>query len=518
MRLDPDPHHDGILYGAAVRIRNSGVPNRDVFAQYGPLVPEIQGLWLRIFGPSLINLRIQALLIFILVSVAIWNVAKLYTSRITAHLFSSTWILAIPSVLPWPNIYTTLISITSFLLLVDLEERKIHNSPIRVVIAASLIGVGSFGRIHLIAIFFLVSCYFLIIRNLRLNLIPWVCGFFGSFLSIIVILQLNGALNSFISQCISWPFFEYASPSINKSFIVGLFWYPVICSFLALIILSVQSLIQFKNTFSISIFLIAALFLSLLFISKMDRTGALTLRNPRVLSIDFARHMLNSVDYSVAFIMALTFSLGLFKIKKLLPVKAISVLYSMGVMTQLYPLYDVNHLWLVSPMFIIGFLVAFGDTLLFKKFSVRPLQIVLLGICVALIGQILSFALEPRSSFESASLKGMSGPTEFARSLDLTMFQLQKFAKPKSTVFQCGNGIFAGAGGRYLASSNSLVNWGPDANENELGSQVFFCGVNKRFIDEVESAGYAIVFKVPLGYFGKNEPSGLWNVLLKLGS
>jgi len=199
-------------------------------------------------------------------------------------------------------------------------------------------------------------------------------------------------------------------------------------------------------------------------------------------------------------------------------VKAISVLYSMGVMTQLYPLYDVNHLWLVSPMFIIGFLVAFGDTLLFKKFSVRPLQIVLLGICVALIGQILSFALEPRSSFESASLKGMSGPTEFARSLDLTMFQLQKFAKPKSTVFQCGNGIFAGAGGRYLASSNSLVNWGPDANENELGSQVFFCGVNKRFIDEVESAGYAIVFKVPLVYFGKNEPSGLWNVLLKLGS
>ena len=516
MRLDPDPHHDGILYGAAVRISDAGVPNRDVFAQYGPLVPEIQGIWLRFFGPSLINLRIQALLIFILVSVAIWNVAKLYTSRRTALLISSTWILAIPSVLPWPNIYTTLISISSFLLLVDLKQRKIYNSTIRVVIAASLIGIGVYGRIHLIAIFILVSCYFLLVKNLRIKLIPWACGFFGTVFSIALILQLNGALKSFISQCISWSFFEYASPSISKSFVVGLFWYPVICVFLALIILSIRSLIQLRNGISVSIFLMIALFLTLLLISKINRTGNLTLRNPKVLSIDLARNMLNSLDYSVAFIMVLAFILGSFKIKKVPTVNALGVLYSVGVMTQLYPKYDVNHLWLVSPMFIIGFLVAFGNTSLFRKISVRPLQIALLGLCVALSAQIFSLAIQPRSSFESLSLKGMSGPTEFARSLDLTMLQLEKFAKPESTVFQCENGIFAGAGGKYLASSNSLVNWGPDANKSEFGSQVFFCGVSDKVIRDIESIGYQIVFKVPLVYFGDTEPSGLWNVMLKL--
>jgi hypothetical protein len=399
---------------------------------------------------------------------------------------------------------------------VDLKERKIHDSPIRVVTAASLIGVGSFGRIQLIAIFILVTCYFLIIENLRIKLIPWTCGFFGSIFSISVILQVNGALTSFISQSISWSFFEYAGPSINKSFVVGLFWYPVICFFLALIILSVQSLIQSRNAISVSIFLMIALFLTLLLISKIDRTGDLTLRNPRVLSIDLARNMLNSLDYSVAFIMALAFILGLFKIKKVPVANALGVLYSVGVMTQLYPKYDVNHLWLVSPMFIIGFLVAFGHTSLFRKISFRPLQIVLLGICVALAVQIFSLALQPRSSFKSLSLKGMSGPTEFARSLDLTMLQLEKFAKPESTVFQCENGIFAGAGGKYLASSNSLVNWGPDANENEFGSQVFFCGVSNNAIAKIESTGYKIVFKVPLVYFGGREPSGLWNVMFKL--
>lgn len=516
MRLDPDPHHDGILYGAAVRISDGGVPNRDVFAQYGPLVPEIQGLWLRFFGPSLINLRIQALLIFILVSASIWKVAKLYTSRRTAHLISSAWILAIPSVLPWPNIYTTLISISSFLLLVDLKERKIHNSSLRVVIAASLIGVGVFGRIHLIAIFILVSCYFLLIKNLRKTLIPWVFGFSGSVLAIALILQINGALKSFISQCISWSFFEYASPSINKSFVVGLFWYPVICFFLALIIWSVRLLIQFRNGISFSIFLTIALFLIFLLVSKIDRTGNLTLRNPRIVAIDLARNMLNSLDYSVAFIMALAFVIGAFKIKRVPTAIALGVLYSVGIMTQLYPKYDINHLWLVSPMLIIGFLVLFGDTSWFKGISIQPLQIVLLGMCVALVVQILALALQPRSSFDSPSLKGMSGPTDFARSLDLTLLQLEKYAKSESTNFQCENGIFAGAGGKYLASTKSLVNWGPDANEDGFGSQVFFCGVSDKIIDEAKSLGYKIVFKVPLIYFRGTEPSGLWNVMLKL--
>ena len=518
MRLDPDPHHDGILYGAAVRISDSGVPNRDVFAQYGPLVPEIQGLWLRIFGPSLLNLRIQALLIFILVSVAIWNVAKLYTSRRTAHLISSTWILAIPSVLPWPNIYTTLISIISFILLVNLETRKIHGNPLRVFLASSLIGVGSFGRIHLVAIFILVSFYFLIVKNLRLKLVAWVCGFLSSVVSILVILHLNGALSDFISQCVSWSFFEYASPSINKSFIVGLFWFPVIFALSALIILSVQSLIRLKRGVSVSYLLVTALFLSLLLISNVDRTGDLTLRNPKVLSIDFARNMLNSLDYSVAFAMALVFILGILKVKKVETGAALGVLYSVGVMTQLYPKYDINHLWLVSPMFIIGFLVAFGQTTLFRKLSVLPLQIVLVGLCITLVSQISYLAVQPRSNFESSSLKGMLGPTEFARSLDLTMLQLEKFAEPGSTVFQCNNGIFAGAGGNYLASSNSLVNWGPDADENELGSQVFFCGVSDEAINEVKSLGYKILFKVPLVYFRDKEPSGLWNVMLKRGN
>ena len=74
-RFDPDPHHDGVMFTAALASALGKVPNREFFAQYGPLTPVLQGMWLDLTSPTLFNLRllhaiiltISALLMFLII-------------------------------------------------------------------------------------------------------------------------------------------------------------------------------------------------------------------------------------------------------------------------------------------------------------------------------------------------------------------------------------------------------------------------------------------------------------------
>jgi hypothetical protein len=515
MRLDPDPHHDGILYGAAVSVKNGGFPNRDAFAQYGPLIPELQGLWLRLFGPSLFYIRFQALLIFILCSIAIWYVAKNYFPPISAFTISSAWVLALPSVLPWPNIYTTLIAILSLLTLVDIPRRQLRDRPVATIIASALIGIGTFGRIHLLAIFVLVLIYLIVSQNQRPKIVFWLLGYFGSVSTILFVIFLNGSLSSFITQCISWPLTKYAGPELSKSYLVGFLWYPIIFFFIASSVVFIAWLLKKYRSSFFSLLIAVSAFMSLLWISRQDRVGNLTLANPRILAIDSATNMLNSISYFAAFLMVLCSIYLLFNSRKIRPEVAISILYCAGILTQLYPLYDVNHLWLISPILLIVCLVTFGDHSLFSKHRKDGTMFVLTGVCVALVAQLLLFISIPREPFESPSLKGMYAPARFTFYLDKTMKDLTSFAAPESTLFECENGLYAGAGGNYLASSPAFVNWGPSNESFDVNDLIFMCDATDQEIEMKTKSGYTVIFKTPLVYFGDSEESGLWRVLLR---
>ena len=47
-----DPHHDGVMLIPAVRVAAGQVVFRDVFCQYGLLVPLLQGAAVALFGPE----------------------------------------------------------------------------------------------------------------------------------------------------------------------------------------------------------------------------------------------------------------------------------------------------------------------------------------------------------------------------------------------------------------------------------------------------------------------------------
>ncbi len=59
-----DPHHDGVMLIPAIRVAQGGMVFKDVFCQYGLLVPLIQGLAVAIFGEELLVIRLVTVLFY----------------------------------------------------------------------------------------------------------------------------------------------------------------------------------------------------------------------------------------------------------------------------------------------------------------------------------------------------------------------------------------------------------------------------------------------------------------------
>lgn len=59
-----DLHHDGVMLFPAVRVAEGGVVFRDVFCQYGLLVPLLQGLAVALFGAEMVVIRLLTVLFY----------------------------------------------------------------------------------------------------------------------------------------------------------------------------------------------------------------------------------------------------------------------------------------------------------------------------------------------------------------------------------------------------------------------------------------------------------------------
>ena len=121
-RWNPDPHHDGIMFTAAVAFKQGLRPNVDFFSQYGPLAPVLQGLGLQVFGSTLFGLRIftAALLIFT-GAMFTFRAFQVYGLRVACLLWTC-WSLTGPMGLPWSSVISTFLIV--FVLFVSFGYRS----------------------------------------------------------------------------------------------------------------------------------------------------------------------------------------------------------------------------------------------------------------------------------------------------------------------------------------------------------------------------------------------------------
>lgn len=521
-----DPHHDGIMYTAAVAAYEGKVPNRDFFAQYGPLSPIIQGFWFRLTEPTVWNLRLLASLGLAFIGVLIYIGARRRLSIFTSVLLSTCWALSGPFGLPWSSIFSTIFILGSLLLFESIFSSQFQGkSRYYGFFIGLLLALGTFTRIHTIVVFFAATLGLLAFRDqwkYRRIAALVSLGYFLTLISITLALAKHDALKAYLDQCILWASRNYAGgPELSVNFFFNLMWIPLFGITNILILKHLSNSKSLKFPYVLKITLPIFLFYSVLVLfSQLQRSGPETLRNPRILSIIAGQKAHFSFNFLV-----LTFFVGLifFGLYKSINSKNLElflgsesqivyVLIAVGTLTQLYPYADEYHIAFVVPVVIVAsvFVLPQGLKSNRSQSAFCYLAVVLIP---TLIAHALILANVERIEFKSKTLTGMYGSWQSTKPVDLTMIRLER--ELPGFRFICADGLYAGAGGRYLSDNEKFVNWGPPSTGKKVGSREFVCSADQQLISSYSEQGWAVKFKVLLSPQAGSSNISYWNVLFE---
>ncbi|MDD5208255.1 MAG: hypothetical protein PHV36_02625 [Elusimicrobiales bacterium] len=128
--LQVDPHHDGIMLKPAFDVASGQTLFRDTFTQYGALTTWVQALALKVFGGSLLVLRLLTAFTYGLIAVLMWLLFSrflpnyLNTFTCLSWLFLGYFFVNYPSmmIMPWSTAFAVCSALFSLYLLVRFLE------------------------------------------------------------------------------------------------------------------------------------------------------------------------------------------------------------------------------------------------------------------------------------------------------------------------------------------------------------------------------------------------------------
>ena len=128
--LDPDWHHDGILFKPAVDVASGMSLFRETFTQYGALTTYLQGAAITLFGKHLIVLRVEAALFLALTGILLYMICGEIAQKSIAILATLVWLFmahySVSSLLPWSSIFSLFFVILGSWLLIS-SQREVAN-------------------------------------------------------------------------------------------------------------------------------------------------------------------------------------------------------------------------------------------------------------------------------------------------------------------------------------------------------------------------------------------------------
>ena len=465
-RLDPEPHHDGVLLAAAIGVSEGKIPNKEVFTQYGPVTPLFQGLWLRFTEPSLLSLRIFTALLLAICGLVLFLILKSITNLYLASLVSISWAVSypffiLPINLPWASIIATLLVLISILVLISTRFGLQSNDGI--ILITMILVFGIFVRIHMVIPVIVIGIYCLHhwIRYKTSKLfILWLTTTFVGLSFCIGVLHYFGALISYVDQTILWPISYYATPAIGftKGEIVAqalLLFFPGFLFLLYLLYkISISKIeTKFKSFFFFTLILIVVT------LSNVDVPHKSYL-NPLYVAVSLSQNFPSTISYSAATILIFYF----WKERKKLAffdLKFLPVALGASLIPQLYPAHDTLHLYWIAPGVIAAVVIynsiRVSDNLTSRLTQLTPVLWSIVIVCLVLGGMHLR---EERVAYSAPVVRGMLGVQSTVQPIDEMLIAIDQLPKDAIIKFDCAHGLFAVAGGSYLASDERFVNWG----------------------------------------------------------
>jgi hypothetical protein len=475
------------------------VIHREVFSQYGPIAPWLNGLLLHIFGPQLLTIRIASAVQIFLINVMIYLVARrLDASRALAFLSSLTWAITCPvwsyqkwtfDLWPWPSITYMCLALLGTYLILRFRTINSLSATAAHLLAGIAIGLAGFCRVNygvpfIVALFIFETL--LNRRNCNISHVKAIAsGIALSVGSIVVALGATRSLGQWLDQSILGPAGAFLPQFIGWKFIFTNY----IQDQLFLVILVAGSYcVARKRGFivrTLAIFAVLIASLTYFFRSKTVALKAIFFggdtefvdRLPGQLSSTIA---LRSV--LVGSVIALIgLGIGAFRSRivwsskfsrspnGLLPLIACCI----GSVAQLYPFPDLYHLWWASPPFII--LCAVG-------LAQGGLTVIKYGLLATLVVPTLMNTAKLREEYAISRTKwvggvldGMKIDNDFLPSFKSASQFLSQVSD--SSQFDCTEGLWSVYSGTYMADGPDFVNWayGAGIDESERSGQIVKC-------------------------------------------
>ena len=487
--LQIDPHHDGIILGAAIASSSGQQGPSEAFSQYGPLSPLLHGWFLNIFGNSMLNLRYFAALNALLISFLLFSLMRKLANRCTALIISTSWICTSAiwsttfpgALLPWPSLIATAFLLGGINLLFPIfADNHLSNSQmyLRLVLAGSFFGLTGFARqqtwLAAVITMALIALYF---KRISIEVIVFVGGVIISVSFMFAWIIDLGAWNSYLNQVIIWPLSAYSTLGVNNNYNRYQFASFLIQSIVLLIVVYLIGKLRhiIKSIFLIYpiVFIISSLILFTGFSISKQTNWNTTLK---VILGEPQEKLIISLGY-FACISAIAIPAYILVTSKLKPSRELhQTLFVAGVglvgVVQLYPQPDVLHLWWVAPVFLPCSLI--GLQIIGRKVKSISLENFTIAIgTFSVLGLILatSYIARPWTPYQIPVLKGTYTFEEKANAVDQFM-NVQKYIVSGKTSFDCPDGVFAVSSKEYQATDEWFVNWGMLKSDSPIVGEV----------------------------------------------
>jgi len=487
--LQVDPHHDGIILGAAIASADGEFGPGSAFSQYGPLSPLIHGFFLDLTGSSMLNLRYFAALNTLLISYLLFKIMSKISSKQISILTATTWVLTSAiwattfpgALLAWPSLISTALILTSLNLLLPLfinSEKQIDPSALHVFLAGVFLGLTGFARQQTwLASFLTLLLILFYVRGSGKTTLIFITGAVSSLLGMFGWLGLIGAWSSYLNQVIIWPLSAYSTLGANNNYNRYQFGSYVIQSAVLIVVIYFASILRKHLKKPLYVYLVFIPLIGLVVVSGFQIAGQsnwpATIRV--ILGEPQEKIILSFMYFGCVASIVLS---GYFALKAKILVrqggyeKLVLAVFGLVGVIQLYPQPDVLHLWWVAPLVLpsafIGFNLIAQKS---KKISIKDL--IYVQTAFSLIGILLAtiFIFKPWSEYKVPVLSGTYSFASKAESIS-QFNQVQKYIKRGETSFDCADGVFAVSDGNYNSPDEWFVNWGMLDSEYPLVGKV----------------------------------------------
>ena len=497
-RYDPDLHHDGVMFTAAVAIKNGLVPNKDVFAQYGPGAPLFHGYWLKFTGTQLVSLRLITAILLILTGLLLFLVLEKNLNRKLAFLICVVWCVTYPNYilppnLPWPSVITTFLLMVVVWSLTFQYSKK--NSSITHLCLTGVISfilfAAIFVRVHIAVTFFLLTIV-LIIRSKntlhsKQEFRAWTAGFMLGFLVVFLFFLQTKSWPDYFQQAVLWASDFYGTPkNLNDiNTIVDLILLLLFPGFFAILWLLIKFLNVDKNSIKTFLLIIASsVIVALVSLYKMDAQDKSFL-NPKYIVLVLSQNFFAIFGYSSAvftifIVFKFVYRRNLTNNSFLIPVLAFSSL------SQLYPAHDPLHLWWITPLLLSGAAPFVNDGFTKIRDVQKKLFVISFGICVASFLLLFNYFNIERISSNSAYLKHMIGVESVIIPADKFISEIEKIPLNSRVRSKCMDALFSISKEKYLYSDLNYYE-APFSNITSLqdGDYIIYCKQKPQDLTEI---------------------------------